>query len=386
MKGMLTKMKKEKVVTAKTSNSVGRYLILSVIMLFIGAGGLYLLIYFFPEPFVKTITEEVVNKNVTVTDTGIADAVDKVYDAVVVVKTYINKELYATGTGFVYKKDGNKAYILTNNHVIDSGDAVYAVFTDGSIVETKIEGKDSYSDTAVLSIDSSKALAIATMGSSENSRLGDTVFTVGAPINADTYSGTVTRGILSGKNRLVSVSSSNSSRADMMMSVLQTDAAINSGNSGGPLLNANGEVIGMNSLKLSSGSSTSTATIEGMGFAIPIETALKYATKLEKGEAIERPSLGVSMLNVSDFNYPTLSSLGVSSGVYIQTVVSGSPAEKGGIKNGDIIVSADDKEVTNLAYLRYLLYNHTVGDTMKIKVYRKGEYKELTITLDQKAS
>ena len=379
-------MKKEKVVTAKTSNSIGRYLILSVIMLFIGAGGLYLLIYFFPEPFVKTITEEVVNKNVTVTDTGIADAVDKVYDAVVVVKTYINKELYATGTGFVYKKDGNKTYILTNNHVIDSGDAVYAVFTDGSIVETKIEGKDSYSDTAVLSIDSSKALAIATMGSSENSRLGDTVFTVGAPINADTYSGTVTRGILSGKNRLVSVSSSNSSRADMMMSVLQTDAAINSGNSGGPLLNANGEVIGMNSLKLSSGSSTSTATIEGMGFAIPIETALKYATKLEKGEAIERPSLGVSMLNVSDFNYPTLSSLGVSSGVYIQTVVASSPAEKGGIKNGDIIVAADDKEVTNLAYLRYLLYNHTVGDTMKIKVYSKGEYKELTITLDQKAS
>lgn len=379
-------MKKEKVVTAKTSNSIGRYLILSVIMLFIGAGGLYLLIYFFPEPFVKTITEEVVNKNVTVTDTGIADAVDKVYDAVVVVKTYVNKELYATGTGFVYKKDGDKAYILTNNHVIDSGDAVYVVFTDGSIVETKIEGKDSYSDTAVLSIDSSKALAVATMGSSEDARLGDTVFTVGAPINADTYSGTVTRGILSGKNRLVSVSSSNSSRADMMMSVLQTDAAINSGNSGGPLLNANGEVIGMNSLKLSSSSSTSTATIEGMGFAIPIETALKYATKLEKGETIERPSLGVSMLNVSDFNYPTLSSLGVSSGVYIQTVVSGSPAEKGGIKNGDIIVAADDKEVTNLAYLRYLLYNHTVGDTMKIKVYRKGKYKELTITLDQKAS
>ena len=183
------------------------------------------------------------------------------------------------------------------------------------------------------------------MGSSEDARLGDTVFTVGAPINADTYSGTVTRGILSGKNRLVSVSSSNSSRADMMMSVLQTDAAINSGNSGGPLLNANGEVIGMNSLKLSSGSSTSTATIEGMGFAIPIETALKYATKLEKGEAIERPSLGVSMLNVSDFNYPTLSSLGVSSGVYIQTVVSGSPAEKGGIKNGDIIVALMTKKL-----------------------------------------
>ena len=142
-------MKKEKVVTAKTSGDFGKYLLLSIIMLLIGAGGLYALMYFFPEPFVKTITEEVVNKNVTVTDSGIADAVEKVYDAVVVVKTYVNKEAYATGTGFVYKKDGDKAYILTNNHVIDSADSVYAVFTDGSVVETKVEGKDSYSDTAV---------------------------------------------------------------------------------------------------------------------------------------------------------------------------------------------------------------------------------------------
>ena len=375
--------KKEKVVTV---HSAGKYVLISILMVFVGAAGLYALMYFFPEPFVKTITEQKEVKNVTVTDTGIADAVEKVYDAVVVVKTYKNKQLYATGTGFVYKKDGDTAYILTNNHVIESGDAIYAEFNDGNVVETKVKGRDSYSDTAVLAISSEHVTTVATMGSSEDARVGDTVFTVGAPIDSNTYSGTVTRGIVSGKNRLVSVSTSNSSTSDMMMSVLQTDAAINSGNSGGPLLNANGEVIGMNSLKLSSGSSTSTATIEGMGFAIPIETALKYATKLEKGEAIERPSLGVSMLNVSDFNYPTLSSLGVSSGVYIQTVVSGSPAEKGGIKNGDIIVSADDKEVTNLAYLRYLLYNHTVGDTMKIKVYRKGEYKELTITLDQKAS
>ena len=375
--------KKEKVVTV---HSAGKYVLISILMIFVGAAGLYALMYFFPEPFVKTITEQKEVKNVTVTDTGLADAVEKVYDAVVVVKTYKNKQLYATGTGFVYKKDGDTAYILTNNHVIESGDAIYAEFNDGNVVETKVKGRDSYSDTAVLAISSEHVTTVATMGSSEDARVGDTVFTVGAPIDSNTYSGTVTRGIVSGKNRLVSVSTSNSSTSDMMMSVLQTDAAINSGNSGGPLLNANGEVIGMNSLKLSSGSSTSTATIEGMGFAIPIETALKYATKLEKGEAIERPSLGVSMLNVSDFNYPTLSSLGVSSGVYIQTVVSGSPAEKGGIKNGDIIVSADDKEVTNLAYLRYLLYNHTVGDTMKIKVYRKGEYKELTITLDQKAS
>ena len=193
----------------KRSND-GKIWLVGVVMFFVGALGLYMLMYFFPEPFVKTITEQVIKKDVTVNDNGIADAVEKIYDAVVVVKTYRKKQLYATGTGFVYKKDGDKAYILTNNHVIESGDAIYVEFTDGHIVETKVEGKDSYSDTAVLSLSSSEVLDIAEMGSSESARVGDTVFTVGAPINSDTYSGTVTRGILSGKNRLVSVSTTNS--------------------------------------------------------------------------------------------------------------------------------------------------------------------------------
>ena len=162
-----------------------------------------------------------------------------------------------------------------------------------------------------------------------------------------------------------------------------------SGNSGGPLVNANGEVIGITSLKLSSSGSLSTASIEGMGFAIPIETALSYAEKLEKGATIERPSLGISMTNLADaisYHFPSLNGLDVDYGVYVESVVDNSPADKGGIKAGDVITEVDGKEVTNLAYLRYLLYNHSVGDTMKVKVYRDGDYKELNITLDQKAS
>ena len=368
-------------------NTGGKYFLVGVVMFFVGALSLYAVMYFFPAPFVKTITEE--TRNVNITDTGIADAVEKIYDAVVVVKTYKSQQLYATGTGFVYKRDDNRAYILTNNHVIESGDAIYVEFTDGRQIETSVEGKDTYSDIAVLSLDADEVSIVAEMGSSEDARVGDTVFTVGAPINSDAYSGTVTRGILSGKNRLVGVSTQNSNVSDIMMSVLQTDAAINSGNSGGPLVNANGEVIGSTSLKLSSSGLSSNASIEGMGFAIPIETALSYAEKLERGETIERPSLGITMRNLAaamSYYYPALNNIGVDSGVYVESVTDGSPAADGGIKTGDVITAVDDKEITDLAYLRYLLYNHSVGDTMKVTVYRDGDYKDLTIHLDQKAS
>lgn len=190
----------EEIKKEKNTSQTGKLFLVGVVMFFVGAIGLYALMYFFPEPFVKTITEEV--KNVNITDTGIADAVEKIYDAVVVVKTYQKNQLYATGTGFVYKKDDNTAYILTNNHVIESGDAIYVVFNDGRQVETHVEGKDIYSDIAVLSLNADEVSTVAKMGSSEDARIGDTVFTVGAPIDSDAYSGTVTRGILSGKNRL----------------------------------------------------------------------------------------------------------------------------------------------------------------------------------------
>lgn len=380
---------KEKQEQTVNKTSTKKIILVGIVMFFIGAMGLYLLIYFFPTPFVKTITEEREIKNVTVNDTGIADAVEKLYDAVVVVKTYRKGQIYSTGTGFIYKEDGDTAYILTNNHVIENGDEIYVEFTDGSNVITVVEGSDSYSDIAVLSLSSEHVTKVAQIGSSEDARVGDTVFTVGAPIDSSTYSGTVTRGILSGKNRLVSVSTSNANTSDMMMSVLQTDAAINSGNSGGPLANANGEVIGITSLKLSSGSSTTSASIEGMGFAIPIETALNYAEKLEQGKSIVRPQLGITMSNLSDAiyrHYSELRNIDIDSGVYVEEVSSGSPAEKGGLKVGDIIISADKEDVQNLAYLRYLLYNHDVGDIMSLTVYRNGDKVDLTITLNQPAN
>ena len=363
----------------KKSND-GKYWLIAVVMFFLGAGGLYLLMYFFPEPFIKTVSEQVETRNVSIVDNGISEAVDKIYDAVVVVKTYQKKQLYATGTGFVYKTDDNNAYILTNNHVIEKGDSIFVEFTNGNLVETKVAGKDAYSDIAVLSVSKKEADKVASIGSSENAKIGDTVFSVGAPLDADSYSGTVTRGILSGKNRLVGVSLSNSTTNDMMMSVLQTDAAINSGNSGGPLVNANGEVIGITSLKLAS------TGVEGMGFAIPIETAMNFAEKLEKGETIKRPLLGITMRNLAEAQYlyyPRYNDLDITNGVFVEDVNSDSPADKAGLKDGDIITEMDGKEVTSIAYLRYLLFNHNVGDSIKVKVLRGSDTLEITINLTE---
>lgn len=344
----------------------------------LGAVAVFAFLYYSPEAFQKVITETVETKNVSITDNGIAEAVEKVYDAVVVVKTYKGKELYSTGTGFVYEIDGNIAHILTNHHVIESGDEVYVQFTDGRNEKVQIVGSDKYADIAVLSLEANDSVKVASIGNSETARVGDTVFAVGAPLDASTYSGTVTRGVISGKNRLVSVSLSSSRTSDWVMSVLQTDAAINSGNSGGPLSNGNGEVIGIASLKLVNDG------IEGMGFAIPIETAMEYAMKIVKGEAIERPYLGVQMANLSDAQYalyPRLENIDITQGVYISKVENGSPAEKAGIQAGDIITKMDGEEVSSLAYLRYLLYQHDIGDEIKIVVYRNDKEQDLTIKL-----
>lgn len=351
---------------------------LCVLSAFLGAGVFFGWMYFSPDSFRKVITETVETRNVNITDTGIAEAVEKVYDAVVVVKSYKNKELYSTGTGFVYEMDGGKAHILTNHHVIDAGDDIYVQFTDGNTEKVEVLGSDKYADIAVLSIESNDSVKVASMGSSEDIRIGDTVFAVGAPLDASTYSGTVTRGIISGKNRLVSVSLGQSSTSDWVMSVLQTDAAINSGNSGGPLSNGNGEVIGITSLKLVN------SGVEGMGFAIPIETAMEYARKIVQGDKIERPYLGVKMANLSDAQYalyPRLNNISISQGVYISSVEDGSPAAHAGIQAGDIITKMDGEEVPTLAYLRYLLYQHDIGDEVDVVVYRNGEEKTITIKL-----
>ena len=178
----------------------------SLISFMVGALSLYAIIRFYPDSLMKTITETKEIKEVSITDNGIADSVDKIIDSVVVVKTFSKGQKYATGTGFVYKKENGNAYILTNNHVIERGDEIEVEFTNGTQETVDVLGHDVYSDIAVLSLDASSIEHLATIGSSENIRVGDTVFTVGAPLNAETYAGTVTRGVISGKNRLVPVS------------------------------------------------------------------------------------------------------------------------------------------------------------------------------------
>ena len=348
-----------------------------LIAFFLGALGMFALVKYYPNTVTNNVTKTV--KDVTVTETGIADAVEKVYDAVVTVETYKNDNLYATGTGFVYKEDGKKAYILTNNHVIESGTSVKVVFTNQNSVDATVVGSDKYADIAVLSVDSDNILAVAEIGDSSASRLGDTVFAVGAPIDSSAYSWSVTRGILSGKDRMVEVSLSNSSVSDWVMSVMQTDAAINSGNSGGPLANSNGEVIGITSMKLASSS------IEGMGFAIPIEDALEYAKRFETGEKIKRPYLGVSMINLSDLGLFNRNS-DITSGVYIEEVEKDSPADKAGLQSGDIIVKFEDTDVSSLAFLKYQLYKHNIGDKVTLSFYRDKELKTVTIELSEAAS
>ncbi len=358
------------------NNNIKKYLII-IIAFFLGLGIMYGIIYFFPSTLVKTTTK--LEKDVTVTDTGIADAVDKVYDSVVVVNTYIDSKAYSSGTGFVYKKDGNKAYILTNCHVIDKADKVYIQLTNGETVETEIIGSDTFSDIAVLSVDADKIISVAELGKSEDVRLGDTVFAVGAPL-ADVYSWTVTRGILSGKDRLIKVSGTNNN--DIVMSVLQTDAAINSGNSGGPLSNSNGQIIGITSLKLVS------SGVEGMGFAIPIEDALDYAEKIEKKEAIVRPYIGINMLDLTTVYqqyYSTIQKLKLTGGVVVADVVDDSPAKKSGLTKGDIIVAIDGEDVSSIAYLRYRLYKHSVGDEIEITFYRNEDKKTAKLKLASNA-
>ena len=319
--------------------------------------------------------------NYTINENSISAAVDKVYDATVVVASYKGETLVSTGTGFVYKTEGSTSYIMTNNHVVSGGDSAKVIFSDGTSADTKILGGDTYADIAVLTVSTSSIKQVATLGNTENMKLGDTVFAVGAPLG-DTYSGTVTKGILSGKDRLVEVSL-NGTTSDYYMKVLQTDTALNPGNSGGPLVNFNGEVIGVTSLKLVNSS------IEGMGFAIKIEDAMKHVDELEKGNKIERPLLGISHVNATDTS--TLRRYGVSIdsdityGIAIVSVVDGSAADKAGLQKGDVIIKVNDDKVTNMAYLKYLLYKYKVGDTIEMTYIRGTKEMTTKVTLTENA-
>lgn len=349
-------------------------LIISILLSFVcGAVGAYLI--------VSNYSVQQVVKNITTSElveTSIATSVNKVYSATVIVVSYKDGKQISTGTGFVYKKDNNKAYIMTNNHVIDGADTVEVEFNDKSErIDAKILGGEAYADIAVLTIDAKEAASVVEIGASEEITLGDTIFTVGSPMGV-TYKGTVTKGILSGKERMVEVSLSGST-TDYYMNVLQLDAAVNPGNSGGPLCDVSGNVIGIISLKIVQDE------VEGMGFAIPIEDALEYANTIEKGGEIVRPYVGISMLDLSEEyslwqNRITIPE-GVEEGVAVLEVVDGSPADKAKFKKGDIIVKLGDADISGIADFRYELYKYEVGDKIKVTYYRNGKEQTTSITL-----
>ena len=326
----------------------------------------------------KTITK---NGKTIVEKTSISDSVEKAKDAVVMISSYKGDTEASTGTGFVYKTDNKYGYIMTNQHVIENSDKVILVMSDDREVEGKILGGDEYLDLAIIRINKSDVKGVAIIGDSSTSNVGDTVFTIGSPMGYE-YRGTATSGILSGKNRMVSVSVSNSNTEDYVMKVLQTDASINPGNSGGPLMNSNGEVIGVISMKLVK------EEIEGMGFAIPIEYAMSKIETLEKGEEIKWPQLGVQMVNVSDvkqsrfgnnYNIPN----DVKTGVVVAGIVSGTGASKSDLKEGDIITKLNGEEVENAAYLRYELYKYAPGDTITLTYLRDGKEHETKAVLSK---
>jgi serine protease Do len=354
------------------------YIITIIGSLFAGCALMYGIIYFYPNTIVEKISKE--ERTVNVVDEGISEGVYNIYDAVVVIESYYKGRLISTGSGFVYKKTDSEGFIMTNHHVIDGSDEIVITFLDSTETTATLKGADEYADIAVLSIDASKVKSVAKIGSKKQTKLGDTVFTIGAPMGKE-YMGTVTRGILSGKDRMVSVNVSNSSTSDWIMNVMQTDAAINPGNSGGPLCNASGEVIGVNSLKIVESS------IEGIGFAIPIEDAINYADKLASGKKIIRSYLGVEMVELNQTIYLKENGINVDSsikeGVVISNVISESPADKGGIKKGDVIVSVSENKISSIAELRYYLYKNEPGSKVNISIIRGKDEKKIEVTLKE---
>lgn len=349
------------------------YVLLGLLCFVMGAGVMFGVLYLYPKTVVKTIREE----NVNITDTGISAAVDKIKDAVVVIEVYSGKNLVSTGTGFVYDQDEDFGYIMTNHHVIEDAGDIKITYSDDSEGTASVVGSDQYADIAVLRIPKEDIKSVADIGKSNDMKVGDTVFTIGSPMGID-FRGTVTRGILSGKDRLVSVNV-NSSQADWIMNVMQTDAAINPGNSGGPLCNANGEVIGINSLKIVKD------TIEGIGFSIPIEDAVSYANSLREKGSISRPYIGVSMLNASSTMQLAYAGLridkDVQDGVVVVEIESGSPGDKAGLIRGDIIVKVGDDWVSDIAEFRYRLYSYSPDETIEITVLRDGKEEKVKVKL-----
>ncbi|KRM71617.1 S1C family serine protease [Lacticaseibacillus brantae] len=298
-------------------------------------------------------------------------------------------EEVSEGSGVIYQKKDGTAYIVTNNHVVSGSDKLEVILSDGTKLTAKLVGTDSVSDLAVLSIDGSKINTVASFGDSSKIEAGQTVLAIGSPLGSQ-YATSVTQGIVSAKSRTVDVPDETTGQTVGQATVIQTDAAINSGNSGGALINLAGQVIGINSMKLS-GSTGSNATVEGMGFAIPSNEVVSIINQLVADGKVVRPALGVTVRDLSSVSAAQQSSVlklpsSVKDGVVIAGFTSTSVAKKAGLKQYDVIVGLDDTKITSLADLHTALYKHKVGDTVSVTYYRGSKKATVEVKLDQTAS
>ena len=302
--------------------------------------------------------------------------IEKVNSSVVGVLVYANGTASGSGSGVVYRVDGKTAYIITNAHVVSGATDVQVVFSNKESVNATIVGSDTYSDIAVLKLTADFDMTAIKCGDSSLLDQGETVLAIGSPLGIE-YAGTVTQGIVSGIDRTVSVDLNDDGQEDWDMNVIQTDAAINPGNSGGALLSANGEVIGINSVKYSD------TSVEGIGYAIPINTAAPIINDLitkEKVDESDSAYLGIAGVDVTDDVAKTYN---MPSGVYVAQVTGGSAAEQAGIQKGDIITEFDGKQIGSMEELSSTMEYYKAGTTVDVKIERStnGEYQEQTISV-----
>ncbi|WP_195852954.1 S1C family serine protease [Aerococcus sanguinicola] len=297
------------------------------------------------------------------------------------------EEQYTTaseGSGVIYKVEGDRAYIVTNNHVIDGQDAIEIITSEGEQVPAKLVGADKFTDLAVLSIPAEYAHTVAQFGDSRALSVGEPAIAIGSPLGSD-FASTVTYGIISGLDRQVPVDLDQDGSADWQGNAIQTDAAINPGNSGGALVNSAGQLIGINSMKIS------TANVEGMGFAIPSHEVQKIIAQLEENGKVIRPKFGVQMTDLRRIPLDQQENLlklpkEVENGVVIMDVISNTPASKAGLKPYDVITKFNGEAVNSTVELRQKLYSTDPTATVTVEVYREGRPVEVKVQLEAQSS
>jgi serine protease Do len=332
----------------------------------------------------NTVTMQPTSTNTT---NSIADIVENASKAIVGIVNIQNRNDYfdqstervetGSGSGVIFKKDGNNAFIVTNNHVIEGAQGIEISLPSGKKTKAELIGADALTDLAVLRIDSKYATSTLEFGDSSSLRPGDQVLAIGNPLGLD-LSRTVTQGIVSAVDRTVTVSTS---AGEWDLNVIQTDAAINPGNSGGALINTKGQVIGINSLKISE------SGVEGLGFAIPSNDVVPIVNEIiEKGQ-VERPYIGVSLASLEEIPQNFLHNLpdSVDGGAMVTFVDPNSAAAKAGLQIQDVIVSINNTDVKNSNDLRKYLYtNLKIGDKITLKLYRHGKLRTIELTLTSK--